>query len=193
MWIPLVSKEFKKKIQACFVRKNLPIHVAERKGKTLNEMVCSKMGTPPRCTNDACKFCIQNGIEDLEVRKLCRKEDMVYELSCGLCAAAGNESWYCGQTVRPVGDRYIEHWKAARKCAMCPINDESKATKEAKKNAVGIHYFECHRNEEPQLKCNMVYKTHGSLERDCMEGTAVRRIHRYNMNRRLEDNGIKFD
>ena len=75
----------------------------------------------------------------------------------------------------------------------CPINDESRTAKEAKKNAVGVHYFDCHRNEEPQLKCDMVYKTHGFLERDCMDGTAVRRIHRYNMNQRLEDNGIKFD
>ena len=139
------------------------------------------------------KFCTQNGIDDPEVRKLCRVDDVVYEVECALCAQNNVQSWYCGQSVRPVGDRFEEHIKAAKRCAECPVDDARNTTKQYKANALGAHFFECHRGQEPALRCKMLYKTFGSLDRDCMEGTAVRRIPRFNINRRLEDNGIKFD
>ena len=194
MWIPLVSKDFKNKIQQCFVQKGIPIHVMEKKGKTLSSIfTSSRIGSKDICTDANCSFCNQNGIDDPKVRQLCRTPDVVYEVQCKVCEEMGIANWYCGQTKRPTGDRFAEHMTAAKRCSECAENDERETTKKHKANALGSHYWESHRGVEPALRCNLVWKTFGSLDRDCMEGTTVRRVHKYNLNRRLEDNGIKFD
>ena len=69
---------------------------------------------------------------------------------------------------------------------------DSEGFEPLQKNAIALHYFEHHRGLEPNLAYRKISKTFGSLHRDTLEATMVRRVPRFNINRRLEDNGVRL-
>ena len=115
-----------------------------------------------------------------------------------LCHENGEEAIYCGQTERKCSERFEEHLKVAIKAANAEDNDNTDAMNRTKHQAIGYHYFHKHRirNEDedppPKLDMKIVWRCSGSLDRDAMEATYVRREPRFNMNRKQQDNGINL-
>lgn len=197
MWIPRRSDKFRMAIQRCFDKRNLPFYVRELAGRSIRRTLCkSKIGPPPKCTNPGCLHCMDT--DDQEKRQQCQASDVIYEVKCMLCHENGEEAIYCGQTERKCSERFEEHLKVAIKAANAEDNDNTDAMNRAKHQAIGYHYFHKHRirNEDedppPKLDMKIVWRCSGSLDRDAMEATYVRREPRFNMNRKQQDNGINL-
>ena len=147
------------------------------------------------CTDQTCLHC--GDTQDQDVRRQCQTADVIYEVRCILCHEQGVQAIYCGQTERPCADRFKEHLGYAKKAASASDDDNTQPTKKAKENAIGNHYFHNHRirtpdDPQPKLEMKMIWKCQGSLDRDAMEATYVRREPRFTLNRKQQDNGIRL-
>jgi chorismate-pyruvate lyase len=193
MWIPARTKTFKQRIQRCFDRYDIPVLVREVAGQTVRKLLCkSTISDPPVCKRNNCVACGDS--QDVKRRRLCAKSDMIYEVECLICKEEGRSSKYCGQTERPLGERIKEHHSYACLGAnheeIAPGDQE--AWEKLNKHALARHYYDKHRGLDPRLDFRMVKKTFGHMHRDTLEATLVRRREEYNLNLRLEDNGIRL-
>ena len=205
LWIPRRSNRFRNKLIAAINRSGIPLTVKELSGTPLvNQLFPYRLGPKPTCAKPTCIVCSNS--DDRAIRTVCKTEDMVYSVTCLICAEQDQpiHACYGGQTSRPLCDRAKDHHDAARRAATAA--PDSRTYRNAiRSSAMGEHFALVHHNvnvQDIKLRFSCVHKTSGSVDRDVLEGITIRRTRRdgpggagqlmFNLNRRAEDNGVVY-
>ena len=104
--LPYIDDQLSRKINSVAQKSDLNIKIAWKGGRTLaNTLVRSALEQPPcpRGNRKTCHTC------DAGISGKCHLKNVVYEITCTLCAAI-----YIGETRRRVRTRYMEHLGDAR-------------------------------------------------------------------------------
>ena len=162
MVIPFISDKCSAQIKRAANSLQLPIRVVTTPGRKLKDILTSSRPLDkPQCPHDDCRTCMALG-EDGK----CTDQNLVYDIKCGItqCNEA-NIGQYDGETLRPIDDRFLEHFRQA-----------NNPTAESHKNKpFAKHYRECHPNHtsDPQLKLKILARASSTIDRKIKESRAI--------------------
>ncbi|KAL5255400.1 hypothetical protein ACHWQZ_G010832 [Mnemiopsis leidyi] len=108
--IPFLSDKCTAKIKEAARSLQIPIRVVTTPGKKLRDfLTSSRPRDKKKCSTNNCRTCLALGDKGK-----CTIQNVVYEVRCGYteCLLSG-VGIYNGETYRPIGERFIEHYRSA--------------------------------------------------------------------------------
>ena len=109
--VPFLSDKCTAQVKRAAETLKIPVRVVTTPGKKLRDLLTSSRPLDQKkCPNDNCLTCSAMGNSGK-----CTDHNVVYEIKCGFqsCRSA-NIGLYNGETYRPVGERFMEHYRSAR-------------------------------------------------------------------------------
>ena len=108
--IPHLSDKCTALIKEAAKKHKLPIRVVSTPGvKLKNLLTSSKPLDKIQCPNSDCKTC-----SALTSKGQCTDRNVIYHMNCEMdTCKTNNIGQYDGETYRPLGDRFIEHYRSA--------------------------------------------------------------------------------
>ena len=101
--IPHLSDQCTAQIKRAVEQYNIPVRVVSKPGQKLrNLLTSSRPLDKPQCPELQCRAC------DCLIKGRCTDRNVVYEITCLLC-----NQQYNGETGRPLGQRFSEHYRSA--------------------------------------------------------------------------------
>ena len=159
--IPFLSDKCTAKVKEAAKSFQIPVRVVTTPGKKLRDMLTSSRPLDKkRCPNNNCRTCLALGDKGK-----CTDQNVVYEVRCGFpeCQQSGI-GLYNGETYRPIGDRFNEHFRSAK-------NPTAKSYKEM---PFAKHYSTHHPNAEPpKLLLKILQKTSTTVDRKIKEARTI--------------------
>ena len=160
--LPFLSDECTAKIKRAANSLKIPVKVVTTPGRKLRNLLTSSRPLDrPQCPNNNCKTC-----EALEDDGKCTDRNVVYSISCDKAECKRqNIGQYNGETYRPLGDRFVEHWRSANN----PTADSYKD------KPFGKHYATEHPDHSgnPELKLRILTRASTTTDRKIKEARAI--------------------
>ena len=120
MTLPFIDDKLSRKIEGAIRSSNLEFSVAWKNQKSLRNVLVRSALDPPPCPGGGRKCATCAG----GLRGKCHTTNVVYEISCELCARQNHRNTYIGETRRSVRLRFNEHLRDARhKTPDTPLGD----------------------------------------------------------------------
>ncbi len=153
------TADIKRAAKDCF----LPIRVVTTPGRKLGQILTSsKPRDPINCPNSSCKTC------DSLTRGKCTTPNTVYRMTCEVPDTQTNKTCntsYCGETYRPLSNRFTEHYRAAN----------NPTCKSHKNKTIAKHYNATHPGVKPKLKLDIVDRGSSTRNRLVKEARLILR------------------
>ena len=134
------TSQIERAAKSCF----LPIRVVSTPGKKLRQfLTSSKPRDPVNCPHVNCETCksLTNGI--------CTTPNVTYRITCAVAHSETGkvcDKRSCGETDRPVGNRFMEHYRNANNPTCVSYKNKTLAK----------HYSQEHPGVKPKLKLDIV-------------------------------------
>ena len=159
--IPFLSDQCTEKIKQAAIKHKIPVQVVSIPGKKLKNLFTSaKPLDKPQCPNNNCRTCLA-----LTSHGKCTDMNVVYHMSCDMTSCKpvkiGN---YDGETLRPIDDRFLEHYRAANNPLADSYIDKPWSRHYAK------YHPEC---DEPKISLAIVDRASTTNERKIKEARLV--------------------
>ena len=160
--LPFLSDVCTAKIKRAANSLKIPVRVVTTPGRKLRNLLTSSRPLDrPQCPNNNCQTC-----EALEDHGKCTDRNVVYNISCDKAECKRrNIGQYNGETYRPLGDRFVEHWRSAKN----PTADSYK------EKPFGKHYATEHPDHSgnPELKLRILTRASSTTDRKIKEARAI--------------------
>ena len=108
--LPFVDDSLARKVTSAVKASKLPLRIAWKSGKTLSDILTKSALDPPPCPagKRVCNTC------EAGLAGKCHTKNVVYKISCDLCASNDSNAIYIGETKRSVRERFNEHLRDAK-------------------------------------------------------------------------------
>ena len=129
--------------------------------KKLRDMLTSsRPRDKKRCPNNNCRTCLALG-----GKGKCTDQNVVYEVRCGYseCQRSGI-GLYNGETYRPIGDRFTEHFRSAKNPTAKSYKDMPLA------KHYTLHHPAC---ESPKLELKIIQRASTTVDRKIKEARMI--------------------
>ena len=161
--IPFLSDKCTAQIKWAASSLQLPVRVVTTPGRKLrNLLTSSRPLDAPQCPHENCRTCTALGNNGK-----CADQNLVYDIKCDMTKCFEEKiGQYDGETqVRPIDDRFLEHYKQANN----PTAQSYKNKPYAK------HYRECHPGHtgDPKLKLKILARASNTMDRKVKEARAI--------------------
>ncbi len=125
-----------------------------------NLLISSRPLEQNKCPNENCYTCTALGDKDK-----CTDRNLVYGIKCGFSSCQeANIGFYNGETYRPVGDRFTEHYRAANNPTAKSYQDKPLA----------VHYNTHHANcKGPKLELQILERATNTTDRKIKEARMI--------------------
>ena len=123
-------------------------------------LTCSRPLDKPRCPNIKCRTCTA-----LKGKGICTDANLIYGMGCELGTCSQEKvGQYDGETLRPIDDRFLEHYKSAR-------NPDAKSYQN---KPMAKHYKQYHQGcTEPKIGLKIIEKASTTNERKVKESRII--------------------
>ena len=177
--IPHLSDQCTAQIKRAANSLQIPVRVVTTPGRKLKNILCSSRPLDrPTCPHTNCRTC--NALGD---SGQCTDQNVVYNLQCALpeCQQA-NIGKYYGETYRPIGERFVEHYRSAKN----PTADSYKDKPLAK------HYTTQHKDYsgDPKIDLEIVERASSTMDRKIKEARIILK-NKPDLNDRDEQNELR--
>ena len=159
--IPFLSEKCTAKIKEAAKSLQIPVRVITTPGKKLRDMLTSsRPRDKKRCPNNNCRTCLALG-----GKGKCTDQNVVYEVRCGYseCQRSGI-GLYNGETYRPIGDRFNEHFRSAKNPTAKSYKDMPLA------KHYTLHHPAC---ESPKLELKIIQRASTTVDRKIKEARMI--------------------
>ena len=160
--LPFLSDKCTAQIKRAAESLNIPVRIVTTPGRKLRDLLTSSRPLDkPQCPSNDCKTCAALGDSGK-----CTDRNVVYSLTCDMMGCKERDiGHYNGETYRPVGDRFIEHYRSAN-------NPSAESYKE---KPFAKHYLAHHpdHNGEPELKLEIVARASNTMDRKIKEARSI--------------------
>ena len=158
--VPFLSDRCTAKIKEAAKSLQIPVRVVTTPGKKLRDILTSSRPLDKKkCPNNNCRTCLA-----LNNNGNCTDRNVVYEVKCSYveCQQSGI-GIYNGETYRPIGDRYTEHFRSAN-------NPTAKSYKDM---PLAKHYAEHHQEGNPKLELTVLQRASTTVDRKIKEARLI--------------------
>ena len=159
--IPFLSDKCTAQIKRAAIAHEIPVRVVTTPGRKLkNILTSSRPCDKPRCPNIRCRTCTA-----LKGKGICTDANLIYGMWCELGNCSQEKiGQYDGETLRPIDDRFLEHYKSAR-------NPDAKSYAN---KPMAKHYKQYHQGcSEPKIGLQITEKTFSTNERKVKESRII--------------------
>ena len=160
--LPFLSDKCTAQIKRAAESLNIPVRIVTTPGRKLRDLLTSSRPLDkPQCPSEDCRTCSALGDSGK-----CTDRNVVYSLKCNMMECRELDlGRYNGETYRPVGDRFTEHYRTAKN----PTAESYKEKPFAK------HYNVHHPQHtgEPELKLEIVARASNTMDRKIKEARAI--------------------
>ncbi len=160
--LPFLSDKCTAQIKRAAQSLNIPVRIVTTPGRKLRDLLTSSRPLDsPQCPTEDCRTCTALGDSGK-----CTDRNVVYSLKCNLTECNERDiGHYYGETYRPLGDRFIEHYRTANN----PTAESYKEKPYAK------HYSANHAEHtgDPKLKLEIVARASGTMDRKIKEARCI--------------------
>ena len=158
--VPFLSDRCTSKIKETAKSLQIPVRVVTTPGKKLRDILTSSRPLDKKkCPNNDCRTCTA-----LNNSGNCRDRNLVYEVKCGYPECRQNGiGLYNGETYRPIGDRFTEHFRSAN-------NPTAKSYKDM---PFAKHYATHHQDSHPNLELKVLQHTSTTVDRKIKEARFI--------------------
>ena len=161
--VPFLSDKCTAQIKRAAETLRIPVRVVTTPGRKLRDLLTSSRPLDQKkCPNDSCLTC-----DALGNKGKCTDHNVVYEIKCGFqnCRSS-NIGLYNGETYRPVGDRFMEHYRSARNPNAPSYQDKPFAK----------HYSTQHKEcENPKIEHKILKRATTTTDRKIKEAREILR------------------
>lgn len=160
--VPFLSDRCTAKIKEAAKSLQIPVRVVTTPGKKLRDMLTSSRPLDKKkCPNNNCRTCLALGDNGK-----CSDRNVIYEVKCDHpdCQQSGI-GLYNGETYRPIGDRFTEHYRSAN-------NPTAKSYKDM---PLAKHYATAHHQdgETPKLGLKILQYASTTVDRKIKEARSI--------------------
>ena len=160
--LPFLSDKCTAQIKRAAESLNIPVRIVTTPGRKLRDLLTSSRPLDkPQCPSEECKTCSALGDSGK-----CTDRNVVYSLKCNMSECRETDTGcYNGETYRPVGERFTEHYRTANN----PTAESYKEKPFAK------HYSVHHPQHagEPELKLEILARASNTMDRKIKEARAI--------------------
>ena len=160
--VPFLSDKCTARIKRAAESLKIPVRVVTTPGRKLRDLLTSSRPLDQKkCPNDDCLTC--NALQGEQGK--CTDHNVIYEIKCGFSSCqATNIGHYNGETYRPVGERFIEHYRSARNPNAPSYQDKPFAK----------HYSTQHKDcVNPKLELKILKRATTTTERKIKEARVI--------------------
>jgi hypothetical protein len=155
--LPFINDNLTRRVDAALKSVNPNLTVAWKNDNTVSKLLVHSALEPPPCRagRRSCRTC------DSGLRGRCTTKNVVYQITCMICASNGPPQTYIGETKRCIRYRFDEHYRdGANHTQQTPLGD---------------HMIHCHPNESvPRLSVTILRRCKDAADRKIAEALAIR-------------------
>ena len=154
--LPYLNETTSRKYKDAVRHSGLNIRIVETPGQRLRDLLTdSRPLDKANCTKDHCRTC------DALSKGNCTSANVIYHITCTKDGCKDN---YCGESYRPLHERYEEHYRSAANPTAKSYADKPLAK----------HYLQRHPNEEPSLKLEIADRGKSLINRKIKEAKLIK-------------------